>query len=348
MATWPEANQKRTHVRNATLELMSDNRDRDSRSRQSNIKQTAFDNLALSVENGQSLSEVSSFAESIHSHSDGLQVSVVSRSSAAESQPFSRRGSCMTIGCISIFVTFLLLVINAILVAIYKKKNDHKAVLIACELLRAAGLFGFTGGVTNWLGIKLIFNRIPGVFFSGAITKQFAVAKKLMAHFVLESFFNPLQMKRYLNDKTQNYLTAENIDNQLEELVNSASAETIINEQLDVFMGTPEGLRLHMLGMTKAKLKPLVKPHLMSVKTSIVPLLLSSAESVELLNADHLREQIVDLILTRTHELSAQQVQHLVKDAVYRHLSWIVLWGSVLGAIVGCLAELASVFVKGT
>lgn len=38
----------------------------------------------------------------------------------------------------------------------------------------------------------------------------------------------------------------------------------------------------------------------------------------------------------------------VVKAAVYSHLSWIVFWGSVLGAIVGCLAELASVYVKGT
>ena len=36
-------------------------------------------------------------------------------------------------------------------------------------------------------------------------------------------------------------------DNQLEELLNSASAETIINEQLDVFMGTPEGYSFLLL-----------------------------------------------------------------------------------------------------
>ena len=94
------------------------------------------------------------------------------------------------------------------------------------------------------------------------------------------------------------------------------------------------GLRLRMLGISKAKLKPIVKPHLMSMKTTIVPLvrqlfikknqykllqllfqlqdnlhpklfhliflcipvfvfqLLSSIESMELLNAEHLREQV--------------------------------------------------------
>ena len=32
------------------------------------------------------------------------------------------------------------------------------------------------------------------------------------------------------------------------------------------------GLRLRMLGISKAKLKPIVKPHLMGMKTTIVPL----------------------------------------------------------------------------
>lgn len=349
MATWPEANQKRPHVRNATLELTVDDRIRSSKSKHSNVRHTAFNNLALSVEqDGQALSEVSSFAESLHSQPGELHVSVASHTTAAGSYSILRRSSYVSIGCVSLFVTFLLLVSGGILVAVYKKKNDQRTVIIACELLRAAGLFGFTAGVTNWLGIKLIFNRIPGVFFSGAITKRFTVAKKLMANFVLDGFFNPLQVKRYLYDKIQNHLTAEHIDNQLDELLNSSGVESIIDEQLEAFMGSAEGLRLRMLGISKAKLKPIVKPHLMSMKTTIVPLLLSSIESMELLNAEHLREQIVDLILTRTHELSAEQLKFVVKAAVYSQLSWIVFWGSVLGAIVGCLAELASVYVKGT
>ncbi|KAJ7360616.1 hypothetical protein OS493_015724 [Desmophyllum pertusum] len=335
MATWPEANQKRTNLRNATLELLSDGIDRHSRSGQSNTcnRQVEFDNLALSVElDGRAMSEVSSFhTDSLCSQPGGLQVSVASQLSAEASYTTSYRtnGPFVTIGCVSIVVTFFLLVIGGILVSIPKFKNEQKAVKIACKVLTAAGLFGFTGGVTNWLGIKLIFNRIPGVFFSGAITKNFATAKKLIANFILEAFFQPFT----------NY--------QLERLVNSASAEEVINEQLDIFMGTPQGLRLRMLGVTKAKLSPLVKPHLLNLKSHIVPLLLSTVESVELLNADYLREQIVDLISTRTHELSAQQVKLLVKDAVYRHLSWIVFWGSVLGAIVGCAAELASIYIKG-
>ncbi|XP_068691494.1 uncharacterized protein [Montipora foliosa] len=347
MATWPQANQKRLDARNATLELQT-GRDADSSGSQLNKSPHAsFENLALSVDS-QALSEISSFPTDSISTPQGerLQVSVISPSSATESMP--RSDGNLTIGSVSIFIAFLLLVVGAVLVAVYKsKKNVHKNIIIASELLRAAGLFGFTGGVTNWLGIKLIFKKIPGVFFSGAVTKNFVATKKLLANFILESFFSTSQVKQYIDEKTSCYVNLDAIDDQLEKILNSARCTAMINEQLNFFMGTPEGLKLQMLGVTKAKLKPLVKPQLMKMKISMVPLLLSCIESIELLNADHLRVHIVDLISTRTHELSAQQVKHLVKDAVYRHLSWIVFWGSLLGAIIGCLAELASVFIRG-
>ena len=70
--------------RNATLELTADNRIRSSNSKHSNVRHTAFNSLALSVEqDGQALSEVSSFAESLHSQPGELQVSVASHTSAA-------------------------------------------------------------------------------------------------------------------------------------------------------------------------------------------------------------------------------------------------------------------------
>ena len=70
--------------RNATLELTVDNRIRSSKSKHSNVRHTAFNNLALSVEqDGQALSEVSSFAESLRSQPGELHVSVASHTTAA-------------------------------------------------------------------------------------------------------------------------------------------------------------------------------------------------------------------------------------------------------------------------
>lgn len=34
-------------------------------------------------------------------------------------------------------------------------------------------MFGFSGGITNWLAIKMLFDRVPFLIGSGVITKQF-------------------------------------------------------------------------------------------------------------------------------------------------------------------------------
>ena len=49
------------------------------------------------------------------------------------------------------------------------------------------------------------------LFYSGAITKHFVTAKTLMANFILEAFFSPSQVRKYINDKSRTYLTAEQI-----------------------------------------------------------------------------------------------------------------------------------------
>lgn len=51
----------------------------------------------------------------------------------------------------------------------------------------AFGLFGFAGGVTNWLAITMLFEEVPGLYGSGIIPKQFKQIKatlKLMIMYV--------------------------------------------------------------------------------------------------------------------------------------------------------------------
>lgn len=72
------------HFRNATLELLSDGKDRNFRSAQLNNRQAEFDNLALSVEqDGQAMSDVSSFhTDSLYSQHESLQLSGASQVTA--------------------------------------------------------------------------------------------------------------------------------------------------------------------------------------------------------------------------------------------------------------------------
>ena len=61
------------------------------------------------------------------------------------------------------------------------------------------------------------------------------------------------------------------------------------------------GLRLRMLGISKAKLKAIVKPHLMSMKTTIVPL-------VRQLFIKKISVQAVTVALSVTKQLAPQTI----------------------------------------
>lgn len=72
------------HFRNATLELLSDGKERKFQSAQLNYRQAEVDNLALSMEQGgQAMSDVSSFhTDSLYSQHESVQLSGTSRVTA--------------------------------------------------------------------------------------------------------------------------------------------------------------------------------------------------------------------------------------------------------------------------
>ena len=45
--------------------------------------------------------------------------------------------------------------------------------LSAGPWLLAAGVFGFAGGITNWLAVKMLFDRVPLLYGSGVIPNRF-------------------------------------------------------------------------------------------------------------------------------------------------------------------------------
>lgn len=72
------------HFRNATLELLSDGKERKFLSAQLNNREAEFDNLALSMEqDGQAMSDVSSFhTDSLYIQHESVQLSGTSQVTA--------------------------------------------------------------------------------------------------------------------------------------------------------------------------------------------------------------------------------------------------------------------------
>ena len=76
------------------------------------------------------------------------------------------------------------MIVGLVLVAIWPnskrtiKNRKHsfilcKKIALPYQYILAFGLFGFAGGITNWLAIKMLFDKIPGLYGSGIIEDRF-------------------------------------------------------------------------------------------------------------------------------------------------------------------------------
>jgi len=62
--------------------------------------------------------------------------------------------------------------------------------------LRAPGLFGFAGGITNGLAVKMLFDRVPWLYGSGVIPTRFREIREGIKDLIMRHFFTPEKIRR--------------------------------------------------------------------------------------------------------------------------------------------------------
>ena len=68
------------------------------------------------------------------------------------------------------------------------------------EVLLAVGLFSLAGGVTNWLAIHMLFERVPGLYGSGVVVARFEEFKDGIHDLVMQQFFSQDNLDRFFAD----------------------------------------------------------------------------------------------------------------------------------------------------
>ncbi len=61
------------------------------------------------------------------------------------------------------------------------------------------GLFALSGGITNWLAVHMLFERIPGLYGSGVIQLRFTDFKLAIRNLIMEQFFNQANIEAYFH-----------------------------------------------------------------------------------------------------------------------------------------------------
>ncbi|EKO3924665.1 DUF445 domain-containing protein [Vibrio metschnikovii] len=206
-------------------------------------------------------------------------------------------------------------------------------------MMFSAGLFAFSGAVTNWLAIHMLFEKVPFLYGSGVIPARFDDFKHAIKTLMMEQFFTDANIERFLN---QEMSSSQSIN--LEPVIAQVDFNPAFDSLVEVIQQSSFGGMLAMFGGADA-LQPLRAPFVEKMQASMFDI--SQSDSVK--NAlkaqlespamlDEIKANIEQIINQRLHELTPQMVKEIVQKMIKQHLGWLVVWGGVFGGLIGIVA----------
>jgi len=201
------------------------------------------------------------------------------------------------------------------------------------------GLFAFSGAITNWLAIHMLFEKVPGLYGSGVIPARFEDFKSAIRRMMMEQFFSQENLDRFMDEEA-----GGEIETVLAPVIEKVDLSPAFDKLVDVIMESSFGGMLGMFGGQEA-LMPLREPFIINMKESLVEMT-HSEDFQQLVKEelghssikDDIAEKISVIIEKRLDELTPQMVKEIVQEMIKQHLGWLVVWGGVFGGLIGALS----------
>ena len=105
----------------------------------------------------------------------------------------------------------------------------------------AAGLFGFAGGITNWLAVKMLFDRVCGLPGSGVIPMRFKEIREVVKDTIMKTFFDGPYLENYMSSKGSEMLSGMDLGAKLRAVLETPEVDEMISNQLEGLAAKPEG-----------------------------------------------------------------------------------------------------------
>ncbi len=133
------------------------------------------------------------------------------------------------------------------------------------EPVLATGLFALAGGVTNWLAIHMLFEKVPGLYGSGVISARFEDFKVGINTLVMDQFFSKENLDRFFTE-----MVSENDSHHLDfhDVIDETDLSGTYDSLVSTIMESSFGSMLGMFGGVEA-LTPLKEPFIVKMKQSL-------------------------------------------------------------------------------
>lgn len=204
----------------------------------------------------------------------------------------------------------------------------------------SAGLFALSGALTNVLAIHMLFERVPGLYGSGVIVMQFEEFKRGIRGLIMDQFFRPENLERFFNDDVSSQIQLNEV---LPPLIDELDYDKAFNTLAEAITQSSLGGMLNFIGGPSA-LDGLREPFAQKMKSYLTEAV--SSEELQLALSERLsaaaqsesvQDRIQALVDARLNELTPEQVKIIIQSMIRRHLGWLVVWGGVVGGLMGAM-----------
>ena len=199
------------------------------------------------------------------------------------------------------------------------------------------GLFAFSGAVTNQLAIHMLFEKVPFLYGSGVIEKNFDTFKVSIKEMIMKQFFTKEQLG--------NFFAREEKKIDLAPLVEGADFTPAFEALSKTVMESQFGAAISMFGGESA-LEGLREPFSEKLKAAVSSIVSSETFKAQLDHhiqnsalSDDMIDAVEGLISRRLEELTPKMVKDLVQELIKEHLGWLVVWGGVFGGLIGLVSS---------
>ena len=205
------------------------------------------------------------------------------------------------------------------------------------------GLFAFSGALTNWLAIHMLFEKVPGFYGSGVIPARFEDFKEGIHRLIMKQFFTTANVTRFFSGNH----TDGKAGVDLSPLIYSVDLDPTFEALKKAVMNSKFGGALAMFGGAAA-LDP-IKPDFVEKMRTSVKEIVSSKDFQEKIQAlvtggerahSELLERVSAIVEKRLEELTPTMVKEIIQQMIRIHLGWLVVWGGVCGGLIGLIASI--------
>lgn len=269
--------------------------------------------------------------------------------------------SCLHKGLIANIIFFLIMILGIVLGEVLfpleglrgrntSLNNDTTCTekfegCITVRIIRAVGVFGFLGGLSNWIAVEMLFRSVPFLIGTGVIAKQYKEIREGIHTIVVETLFDPVALKEHFSGRKKYIQEMLHLEHHFGSLLNSEAANRIIERKINLALARPEGFILNMMGIDQTEVRPIIKRHVQGFLTDMSPLILDKMAVPGLTDGAGMQAEMERILEERVEELSSTKVKQLIAIMIRKHLSWLIVWGNIFGALIGLVAEIVAVLV---